>query len=401
MATKLRTKFVIVTASLLLVVFGLFFIVNTAYNKYWNNITQKEMLDWISDSGVFDLNNIDVETEELVNNITEGENPIVGLHLAKDGLILNTKIIGGDTYDIISEKTISNILKKGEGSYKVGKYLYSYKEESDGSIMLVIMDSSMYSRSFWKTIGKGALIILGAAALLVIIFFLSRFITAPAEQAILREKQFISDASHELKTPLGAISINAQALAAQDKDNLYLNNIIKESERMKRLIERLLTLSKLEEQPNNNHSKISFSEAVEEIALTYESVAFEKGIKYNYNIDKDINISANRDEISELVEILVDNAIKNTEKDGEIFVECHAVKNKALLEVKNTGKGIDEKDIPFVFERFYTTDSSRNSGSFGLGLAIAKSIVLRHKGEISVYCPVENETVFNVKLQKI
>ena len=85
----------------------------------------------------------------------------------------------------------------------------------------------------------------------------------------------------------------------------------------------------------------------------------------------------------------------------EISVECHVNKNKAVLEVKNTGKGIDEKDIPYVFERFYTTDSSRNSGSFGLGLAIAKSIVSRHKGEISVYCPVDNETVFNVKLQKI
>ena len=108
-----------------------------------------------------------------------------------------------------------------------------------------------------------------------------------------------------------------------------------------------------------------------------------------------VNISKNE------FNLKCDNAIKNTEKDGEIFVECHASKNKALLEVKNTGKGIDEKDIPYVFERFYTTDSSRNSNSFGLGLAIAKSIVLRHKGEISVYCPVENETVFNVKLQKI
>jgi len=398
MAAKLRKKFVIVTFILLLAVFWIFFIANTAYNKYWNNITTKEMLDWISDSGVFDLNSLNLETEELVLNLTEDENPIIGLHLAKDGLVLNTKIIGGETYSKISEKTIRNILNKGEGSYKVGKYIYSYKEKDDGSIMLVIMDSSMYENSIWKTVGKGIIVTLGAAVLLVIIYFLSGYITAPAEQALLREKQFISDASHELKTPLGAISINAQALAAQDKDNLYINNIIKESERMKRLIEKLLILSKLDEQPNSNHSKISFSETVEEVALTYECVAFEKGIKYNYNIEKDLNIVANKDEISQLVEILIDNAIKNTEKDGEIFVECHANKNKAVLEVKNTGKGIDEKDIPYVFERFYTTDSSRKSNSFGLGLAIAKSIVQRHKGEISVHCPTENETVFNVKL---
>ena len=398
MTKKLRKKFVIITSALLLVVFGIFFIANTAYNKYWNNLTTKEMLDWISDSGVFDLNNMDVETQELINNLTVDENPIVGLHLAKDGLVLNTKIIGGDTYTKISEKTISSILKKGEGSYKVGKYIYSYKEQDDGSIMLVIMDSSMYENSIWKNIGKWVLIFLGTIALLVIIVFLSGFITAPAEQAILREKQFISDASHELKTPLGAIMINAQALAAQDQDNIHIKNIVKESERMKRLIERLLTLSKLEEQPNDNHSKMSFSETVEEVVLTYECVAFEKGIKYNYNIDKDLNMLGNKDEISELVEILVDNAIKNTEKDGEIFIECHANNKKSLLEVKNTGKGIDEKDIPYVFERFYTTDSSRKSSSFGLGLAIAKSIVLRHKGEISVNCPTENETVFSVKI---
>ena len=398
MAKKIRKKFIIVTFALLVAVFGLFFIVNTAFNKYWNNLSTKEMLDWISDSGVFDLNNMDVETQELIDSLTEDENQIIGLHLAKDGLVLNTKMIGGDTYTKISEKTINRILKKGEGSYKVGKYIYSYKEQDDGSIMLVMMDSSMYDNSIWKNVGKWVLLFFGTVVLLVIIFFLSGFITAPAEHALLREKQFISDASHELKTPLGAILINAQALAAQDNDNIYIKNIVKESERMKRLIERLLTLSKLEETPNTNHSKISFSETVEEIVLTYECAAFEKGIKYNYNIDKDLNIMGNRDEISELVEILVDNAIKNTEKDGEIFIECHADNKKSLLEVKNTGKGIDEKDIPYVFERFYTTDSSRKSSSFGLGLAIAKSIVLRHKGEISVNCPAENETVFSVKI---
>ena len=398
MAKKLRKKFVIVTFALLLAVFGILIIANTAYNKYWNNLATRDMLDWISDSGVFDLNNMDVETQELIDSLTEDEKPIVGLHLAKDGLVLNTKIIGGKTYTKISQSTINSILKKGEGNYKLGKYIYSYKEQDDGSIMLVIMDSSMYENSIWKNIGKWVLILLGTAILLVVIFFLSGFITQPAEQTLLREKQFISDASHELKTPLGAIMINAQALAAQDKDNIHIKNIVKESERMNRLIERLLTLSKLEEQPNDNHSRISFSDTVEEVVLTYECVAFEKGIKYNYNIDKDLNIMGNKDELSELVEILVDNAIKNTEKDGEIFIECHANNKKSLLEVKNTGKSIDEKDIPYVFERFYTTDSSRKSSSFGLGLAIAKSIVLRHKGEISVNCPSENETVFSVKI---
>ena len=398
MAKKLRKKFVIVTFALLLAVFGILIIANTAYNKYWNNLATRDMLDWISDSGVFDLNNMDVETQELIDSLTEDEKPIVGLHLAKDGLVLNTKIIGDKTYTKISQSTINSILKKGEGNYKLGKYIYSYKEQDDGSIMLVIMDSSIYENSIWKNIGKWVLILLGTAILLVVIFFLSGFITQPAEQTLLREKQFISDASHELKTPLGAIMINAQALAAQDKDNIHIKNIVKESERMNRLIERLLTLSKLEEQPNDNHSRISFSDTVEEVVLTYECVAFEKGIKYNYNIDKDLSIMGNKDELSELVEILVDNAIKNTEKDGEIFIECHANNKKSLLEVKNTGKSIDEKDIPYVFERFYTTDSSRKSSSFGLGLAIAKSIVLRHKGEISVNCPSENETVFSVKI---
>ena len=398
MAKKLRKKFVIVTFALLLAVFGILIIANTAYNKYWNNLATRDMLDWISDSGVFDLNNMDVETQELIDSLTEDEKPIVGLHLAKDGLVLNTKIIGDKTYTKISQSTINSILKKGEGNYKLGKYIYSYKEQDDGSIMLVIMDSSMYENSIWKNVGKWVLIFLGTAILLVVIFFLSGFITQPAEQTLLREKQFISDASHELKTPLGAIMINAQALAAQDKDNIHIKNIVKESERMNRLIERLLTLSKLEEQPNDNHSRISFSDTVEEVVLTYECVAFEKGIKYNFNIDKDLSIMGNKDELSELVEILVDNAIKNTEKDGEIFIECHANNKKSLLEVKNTGKSIDEKDIPYVFERFYTTDSSRKSSSFGLGLAIAKSIVLRHKGEISVNCPSENETVFSVKI---
>lgn len=399
MVKKLRNKFVIVTTALLVALFGGFLIVNTVHTNYWNGVEIVEMLDWIANSGIFtSFSDEAFDDEALIRDITKDESPIAGIILDKNGNIISSHVIGEgaklEVPDDISKKMFEY---KGE-KRKVGKYYYSYNEQDNGTVLLVVMNSFPEKFTFSRVLGIAILLIAGIVLLEAIIFGLSRFVTKPAEQTLLREKQFISDAGHELKTPLGAISINAQALEMEFTDNLYIKNILSESGRMGRLLERLLVLSRFDEQEKVVLSKINLSEICEEMALTYESVAFEKQLKFDYEVLSNIEITGNADEIRQLLAILIDNAIKNSKKGGNISLSCHGNKKHGEITITNEGTGIPEDVIPHLFERFYTSDKSRSEGSFGLGLAIAKSIVERHGGTIRVKSIPDDITTFIVTI---
>lgn len=397
MVKKLRNKFVMVTTILLLTLFGGFWTVNTLYANYWNGIEIVEMLDWIAYSGIFTSYNENLTNEEeFIRDITKDESPIAGIVIDRQGNIVSAQVIGKDAKmevpGVILEKMCAN---KGD-KRKIGKYYYSYTVLSDGNILLVIMNSGLEKFTGGKVLGICILFAMGITLLEAIIFWLSKFVTSPAEQSLLREKQFISDAGHELKTPLGAISINAQALELEYKDDLYIKNIVSESQRMGRLLEKLLVLAKLDEQEKVCLTKVNLSEICEEMALTYESLAFEKKQSFEFEIAPDIEIYGVEDEVRQLLAILIDNAVKNTDAGGYIFLKCQEEKKHGEITVTNSGHGIPKEFLPHVFERFYTSDNSRSEGSFGLGLAIAKSIVDRHKGTISVDSKLDDKTTFQV-----
>lgn len=398
MVKRLRNKFVIVTTSLMVVVLGSFLLVNTLYNNYWNDIEIIDMLEWIADSGIFYLSPSEIN-EQMVEELDEGDKPIVGIVLDNDFNIVEKYLLGNGRDIQVSEELLARMCESRNETNKIGRYFFAYSEPDESHILLVIMDSSVNEKLPLKILGGIGLTALGILLLVLITLFLSRFVTEPAEKSLMREKRFISDASHELKTPLGAISINAQALKLSNEDNIYLNNIISESERMNRLIEKLLTLSKLDEEPEIKFEKINLSEIAEEMALTYESVAFEKKISLEYEIDQSICIQGNQDEIRQLMVILLDNAIKNTPEHGCMNLKIFRDKKCIFIEISNTGKGIKPEDIPHVFERFYTNDKARKNNSFGLGLAIAKAIVERHKGTIEVVSIPDRNTIFTICLR--
>ena len=395
MVSRLRKNFVVVTMTLMLFTFGSFLLVSYFYNSYWNNYETAGMLDLIAESGYF-FSHQDSEIEESIKDFAEGGSPVVGLLVDDSGNVISTKKVGGKGNLVVPDSVIQKIMKSSEGRFQIDNYVYSRIDMEDSNTLIVIIDTSIDENFFEKLSTTILLILLGIGVLTLITFYLSKFVTKPAKEALLREKRFISDASHELKTPLGAISINAQALSNLYQDNLYLQNIRHESERMSRLIERLLTLSRLEEGEPSPKRKISLSDLTMEMVLTYESIAFENGFVFQYDIDDDINIYGNDDEIRQLLAILIDNAIKNTNEGGSIFLKCSSRDKKAFLKVKNSGEGILPEELPHVFERFYTSDSSRSKKSFGLGLAIAKTIVEGHKGEISVKSVPDENTVFEV-----
>ena len=393
MVADLRKKFVMVTTTLMLVTFGAFLVVNYIYNNYWNKVETADMLDLIADSGYF-LFPEDTGVEQTIKNMTEGVSPIAGVVFDSDGEIIMSRVIGGKSALVVPDHIFQKILAQDGLDYQIDRYLFSKRDLEDGCTLIVIMDTSIDDNLWKKVIATTMFIIIGVIVLILITFYLSGYVTEPAKKALLREKRFISDASHELKTPLGAISINAQALRASEPDNLYTKNIIAESDRMGRLIDRLLTLSKLDEGEASPKERISLSDLTEEMVLTYESVAFEKDIDYKYDISEGVSIIGNADEIRQLLTILIDNAIKNTDDKGRIELRCISENGEAKVEVKNTGPGIKAEDLPHVFERFYTSDTSRSNKSFGLGLAIAKAIAEGHKGNLTVNSIPDEVTVF-------
>ena len=395
MVKNLRKKFVIITTSLMVIIFGLFLMVSQFYNEYWNTLDTVEFLETLADSGLFlQYEPNDVEKEIL--DVEGEESPIIGIVLSETGDILKNQILGDGRKAYVPEEVIDQIIENGSDRYKAGRYVYAYRQLEDDTSLIVLTDSSMDMNENGKVPLIVLLILAGISVLVALTFFLSRFVTEPAKAALLREKQFISDASHELKTPLGAISINAQVLDSQYPKNLYVKNIASESDRMGRLIERLLTLSKLEEQDEVKREKVSLSEITEEMSMTFESTAFEKKLDYRYQVEDECFIMGNADDLRQLLSILIDNAIKNTDELGVIDICCKNTRGNAYLSVANTGRGIAPEDLPHVFERFYTSDSSRNNNSFGLGLAIAKTIVERYDGNITVESQPEKTTTFTV-----
>lgn len=398
MVRDLRNKFVIVTTVLMATIFGAFLIVYTIYTNYWNDMEISEMLQWIARSGIFIKEDPDYYRDDLVLSITDDDTPIIGIILNEDGNILSQRAIGDKTGVSISENTLEKMCADTDNGYKKDGYYYSRSVLKDGRVLLVVTEARTNEQLLTMLPGIIALAVAGMIILIISSFFLSKFVTKPAENTLLREKRFISDASHELKTPLGAISINAQALETDYPDNLYLKNIISESSRMSRLIERLLVLAKLDEQEKIQLSEVFLSDICEEMVLTYESMAYERKIDYKYEIEPGMIIRGSEDELRQLFAILIDNALKNTYELGEIGIICGRRKNRALIEISNTGEGITPSDIPHIFDRFYTSDNPAKNNSFGLGLSIAKSIVERHGGTIDVSSEPYKTTTFTVTL---
>jgi signal transduction histidine kinase len=252
--------------------------------------------------------------------------------------------------------------------------------------------------------------------MLFFIFVISNFLTErsirPLKEAFDKQKQFISDASHELKTPLAVISANVDVLInngnanANDDDvdnSKWLAYIKTEVERMSHLTRDLLYLTQMEDAEDHQMMKtaFSFSEKIEQMLLSVEAIAFEKNIKLDYALVPDAEIVGNSEQLSQVVMILLDNAIKYTPENGQIKANLMRTQHHFQLSITNTGEGISPEDLPHVFDRFYRGDKvrSRQSNSYGLGLAIAKTIIEQHGGKLTCESVPGEHTTFSVKLK--
>lgn len=247
-----------------------------------------------------------------------------------------------------------------------------------------------------------------AVIMLIVIFFVSRFFAdksiKPVKEAFDKQKQFVADASHELKTPLTVINTNVDVLLsnAEDETNSkWLHYIKSEAERMAKLTNDLLYLTKVDYSETKLVSTVfNLSDTVENVILTMEAAIFEHNITFDYNIEPNLNAHGNSEQLQQVVLILLDNALKYTNKKGRIDVALKKSHNNIVFKITNTGEGIAKEHLDKIFDRFYRTDKSRarESGGYGLGLSIAKAIIEQHKGKIYA-TSIENEsTTFSFEL---
>ena len=309
----------------------------------------------------------------------------------------NEDIDNAEIKEIANEILNSDDIEKEHiGFLYVDKYSYSYHKGS----RLVIVDN-FFVQSTLKDTLKNSLVFFLVLELIFIVIakLISRWISRPVEEAFIKQKDFIADASHELKTPLSVITASAEALENNPKEKKWLTNIKNESERMNNLIIDLLDLAKTEN-GNLELSQGNLSKIIELSVLTFEVKAFEKNIKLNYHIDENVNMKMNENAIKQLVEILLDNAIKHSKEKGKVEINLKET-NNIELSVSNLGDPIPKGEEEKIFDRFYRVDKSRNRNEnrYGLGLAIAKNIVSLHKGTIKA-CSKNGKTTFQIVFKK-
>ena len=230
----------------------------------------------------------------------------------------------------------------------------------------------------------------------------------PIEEMAEKQKKFTVDAAHELKTPLTAMKTNLE-VNLRDKNldlkkaKTVLEGTINDIDSLTLLTNSLILQSKYQNYKNGKRDSINLKESAQNVIAKLEPIAKEKKIKINLDADE-IKTQGDENFVRELLTILVDNAIKFSKKEGKIEISIKAKNNWAQISVKDNGIGIDEKDIPYIFDRFYKADTSRSKNEapgFGLGLSIAKEIVEAHKGKISVKSKKGTGTEFLIKLPLI
>lgn len=298
-------------------------------------------------------------------------------------------------------KYASEIYGTEPGFGTVDTYRYLYTEKGDESMMVFLYFrnevkeiATLFSISFTVSI-------ITLFVLLVIIYLLSKNALKPVKESINKQKQFITDAGHELKTPLTIISADAEVLEMCQGENEWITSIKNQTVRMNVLVKNLVELTKLNE-VHDNSKKASFnlSDAVIETASDFESRAKINDQSFIFSVTPDIRYFGNEAEIRQLVSILCDNAIKYADRDGKIKISLYKSGTTVYLDVFNTAEYVDPTTVSRLFDRFYRGDSSRSreTGGYGIGLSIAKAIVDRHKGKIKAIPNGTKEITFRVSL---
>ena len=309
----------------------------------------------------------------------------------------SSKTAGNNNEEIFTDESsevlnaiVKKILSKRKSSGTVYRYKLHYLLREEGQKTLILGD---YQREL-SILNKQAFSTALLALVLILLFlpldyFFSTWAIRPSVQAMEKQKQFISDAGHELKTPLAVIAANLSLLEDQNlapETGDFVQNIAVMSKKMQELVEKLLQLSRLEQQIFT-YGEMDYSRRVAEICLQMEALFFEEGMELEVAIEQNILLKhAIESQVEEVLRILLDNGRKYADKPSTLYVKLYREKNMAVLSVDSAGRSLSKEEFEKIFSRFTRLDEARSqSESFGLGLSIAKEIAGNHKGKIYGY----------------
>ena len=279
---------------------------------------------------------------------------------------------------------------------------YRYKVFSTGfGTGVVFVDGSMNRSAMVQSMAIAGVVLLVCAVLvLALIFLLSKRAVKPIAESYEKQKQFITDANHELKTPLTLILANLDIAESELGKNEWLDDIRSEGHRMTELVNQLVALSRMDEENHAlNLADVALGKIVADTVSEFEPLAISRGKTMGANIDSDIIYHGDEALLRRLVGILMDNAIKYCDYGGDIVVTLHCNRH-IVLTVENTYAAVGELELNRLFDRFYRADKARTfKGGYGIGLSMAKAIVEKHKGEIVAYKKDATHIGFRVTLK--
>lgn len=310
----------------------------------------------------------------------------------------------------ISDDTVQTLAQLAQNSNQTSGLLRAYSLRyytsiDNGKTRIAFLDATSDIAAMAELVVSSLLV--GLFALLAFFFvslLLANLALKPVEAAWNRQKQFVADASHELKTPLTVILANQKILLAHPEKTVaeqsqWIENTQSEGDRMKSLVEDLLFLAKTDDGVSKETlSYVNLSDVAQGSMLSFASLAFESGITLNDSIQPGIILTGSEPKLRRLCGVLLDNALKYVNRHGTVDIELNAENGFAQLRVHNTGTPIPEEELPHLFERFYRVDRARSAGGYGLGLSIAQSIVKAHGGKITVASTAEVGTTFTAIL---
>ena len=302
------------------------------------------------------------------------------------------RLSGSSYYNLQNEELVVHIvqtaLEREDDSGVLGDYSLRYlRRIGVVSVRIAFTDCTMEQATMRSLLLRSGLVALAALAVLAgLSYCLAGLVVGPVKRAWQEQKQFVSDASHELKTPLTVI-LSSSELAAEEQDvqrtKQYVEGIHAESLRMKALVEDMLTLARTESGTRPETEAVDLSDTVLESVLAFEPVAFESGRELVYDIQPELTVMGSGVQLRRLTDILLDNAVKYAAEGTPIRLLLRQEGRCAALRVENRGETIPAEKLRHIFDRFYRADESRSGGEgFGLGLAIAQSIAQSHGGSI-------------------
>lgn len=408
MIGSLRRKFITISAVSIFVVFsGIFFFMLVS-----TRLQTDRSVDTIADAiaannGVFPefdpaehQLSMHLPYEDVITEETQFSTRFFSVWLDDSGQIVNINV---DSVSTITEQDVegyaAKVLQKAGERGWIGDYRYKVVDTQNG-MTVVFVNGTMYKNMSNRLLFTALLVLLGSAALILILMIVvSKWVVRPVAESYEKQRQFITDANHELKTPLTLILSNLDIVEAELGKNEWLDDIRSEGERMGLLINQLVTLSRMDESTDTLvRAEFDLSSAVADTVSGFQSLVEERHHLLSSSIPPDIRYNGDEFLIRRLTAILLDNAIKYCDLDGSIRLSL-TCRRYPVLTVENTYKDVDSLELNRLFDRFYRADKVRTfSGSFGIGLSIAQSIVKSHKGSISAY--KKNDTIgFRVELK--